>query len=305
MAERTENGLPRVLAIAWGMEVAPARGPRRELSHEAIVDAAIELADAQGLAGVTMAKVAEALGFTTMSLYRYVTSKDELIALMQDAVAREPAVLAVDAEDWRAGLSDFAAALHAVYATHPWMLDIPMSPVFVLMPNNMRFADAAYRAMRTLSVAPQVKQAALLCVTMLARVFGQFQRDLVRAAPDAGLEAEGLSALLEVVTRERFPDLAPVLASGGYTEDPSEEGNPLDDFALGLQLLLDGLAAQVHTHPAGPTSTTVAGAPSALDRAEHDLQAVTAQRKAAQARVKELEKGEREAQRTRDRARKG
>ena len=93
MVEVTEAGCRACSAIAWGMEVAPPRDRSGELSHEAIVDAAVELADAGGLGAVTMAKVAEALGFTTMSLYRYVSSKDELILLMQDAVLREPEVL--------------------------------------------------------------------------------------------------------------------------------------------------------------------------------------------------------------------
>src|SRR5699024_2885648 len=92
MADKTEHGIPRAVAIAWGMHEVPERGPRRGLSHERIVRAAIEIADADGLAAVTMQRVARALEFTTMSLYRYVASKDELLALMQDAATRPPPV---------------------------------------------------------------------------------------------------------------------------------------------------------------------------------------------------------------------
>ena len=79
MAEKSETGLPRAVMIAWGMEEAPQRGPSRGLSHEKIVAAGIDLADAEGLGAVTMQAVARSLGFTTMSLYRYVSSKDELL----------------------------------------------------------------------------------------------------------------------------------------------------------------------------------------------------------------------------------
>src|SRR5918998_4371679 len=196
------------------MDVAPSRGPKRELSHEAIVAAAIELADAGGLGAVTMAKVAEALGFTTMSLYRYVSSKDELIMLMQDAVLREPEVRPVDGEDWRTGLRDCAAILRRLYQRHPWLVDMPLSLVGVLMPNNLKFADAVYRAMRTLPADVAIKQTTLMTLSMFARVYGQLERDLRAAGEDAAMTSSAYAALAEVVTAERFPTLAPVFWSG-------------------------------------------------------------------------------------------
>lgn len=297
-----EGVVPRVLAVAWGMHEAPARGPRRELSHEAIVEAAIGLADAGGLAAVTMAKVAEAVGFTTMSLYRYVSSKSELIALMQDAVAREPEVLPVGSDDWRQGLRDFAAVQRSFHAAHPWILDVPMSLLNVLMPNNMKVADAAYRAMRTLPVGDDVKQSVLLSLTLFVRGYSQLERDTRDSAPDAQVSGATIAMLAEVVTLERFPDLAPVFLVGGYTGDPPGEGDALDDFDIGLTLFLDGLEAHVRAHPAPvppePEPATV------LARAERDLAVAAARRKDAQTRLKELERLEREAQRARDRARK-
>lgn len=303
MADRTEDEgvVPRVLAVAWGMHEAPARGPRRELSHEVIVEAAIGLADAGGLAAVTMAKVAEAVGFTTMSLYRYVSSKDELIALMQDAVAHEPEVVPVDARDWRQGLRDFAAVQRSLYADHPWILDVPLSLLNVLMPHNMKMADAAYRAMRTLPADDGLKQSVLLSLSMFVRSYGQLERDTRESAADVDISAATIGMLAEVVTVERFPDLAPVFLVGGYTGDPPGEGDAVDDFEVGMQLFLDGLEARVRAHPSSPPPGP--GPATALARAERDLASATALRKAAQARVKELERHERDLQRARDRAR--
>ncbi|HET9020905.1 MAG TPA: TetR/AcrR family transcriptional regulator [Ornithinibacter sp.] len=239
-----ETPLPRALGIAWGVETAPTRGPRRGLSHDAIVRSAIDLADAGGLGAVTMARVAEALGFTTMSLYRYVTSKEELVVLMQDAAATHPRELDVATDDWRQGLRDVAHLQLDVFARHPWILDVPLSVQGVLMPNAMRFADATYRAMRTLPADDALKQSVLLSLSMFVRVFGQLRRDL-GAAGTPDISPATITLLAQVVTPERYPDLAPVFRSGGYTGEDPGGGDGTDDFAVGLELFLDGLDAHV------------------------------------------------------------
>src|SRR6187401_87608 len=95
--------LPRGVALAWGVAANPQRGPKRELSIERIVDAAVEIADAEGLGAVSMSRVAASLGFTTMSLYRYVTSKDDLILLMQEGAVLPPVPDESIERGWRDG----------------------------------------------------------------------------------------------------------------------------------------------------------------------------------------------------------
>ena len=85
MTSESSPELPRAVALAWGVAANPQRGPKREMSVERIVDAAVELADAGGLGAVSMAAVASALGFTPMSLYRYVTAKDDLCCSCRSA----------------------------------------------------------------------------------------------------------------------------------------------------------------------------------------------------------------------------
>ena len=102
------NGLPRVVTIAWCLTDASARGPARRLSHAAITAAAIEVADDQGLGAVTMARVAQRLGFTTMALYRYVSTKAELLLLMADAAVALPD-LKVERGEGASGLRRWAA----------------------------------------------------------------------------------------------------------------------------------------------------------------------------------------------------
>ena len=82
MNSKFEGILPRGVALSWGLDKKPKRGPKRELSLKQIVDTAIVIADKDGLSAVSMNRVAASFGFTTMSLYRYVPSKDDLVLLM-------------------------------------------------------------------------------------------------------------------------------------------------------------------------------------------------------------------------------
>src|SRR5690606_6173183 len=120
----TEDGMPRTVAVAWGVAEFPQRGPKRELSHEGIVDAAIEIADAEGLDAVTMQRVAASFGFTTMALYRYIASKDELHRLMLDAALRAEDMAGIPHDDWRVGLQAWAEVLADCYRRHPWILQL-------------------------------------------------------------------------------------------------------------------------------------------------------------------------------------
>src|ERR1700709_285727 len=108
--EPQEVDLPRAVALAWGVAANPQRGPKRELSIERIVEVAVELADAQGLAAVSMSSVAAVLGFTTMSLYRYVSAKDDLILLMNEQGIGMPPLSIGEAAHWRDGLNRWSRA---------------------------------------------------------------------------------------------------------------------------------------------------------------------------------------------------
>ena len=77
-------GLPPVIELAWGLRERPGRGTRRGLSLERVVAAGIKVALTEGIGALSMARVAAELGAATMSLYRYVAAKDELLTLMVD-----------------------------------------------------------------------------------------------------------------------------------------------------------------------------------------------------------------------------
>lgn len=266
--------LPPRIALAWGVAERPDRTPKRELSIERIVDAAIEIADADGLGAVSMAKVAQSLGFTTMSLYRYVTSKDDLLLLMQEAALDVEYPPAHDPADWRPELREWAQFTMAVFASHPWFLDIPVTGA-PLTPNNLRGADSALRALRSTPLDDEEKMSVILLVSGYARNAARLQTDLARAVDAAGGDeavqggayAEALRGLVDGV---RFPYLRPLVEAGSY----AGEGQ-IDDTAWGLERVLDGLAVYVEARAAGapgagrePGTTAPAGAPD--DRSVDD-----------------------------------
>ena len=103
---REQVPLPPGLDLLWGRRERGKRGPRAGLSADAIVAAAIRIADAKGLEAVSMERVARKLGFTTMSLYRHVASKEELLQLMWNASALGAEDLVIEGDDWRLPAAD-------------------------------------------------------------------------------------------------------------------------------------------------------------------------------------------------------
>src|SRR5260370_18327146 len=134
--DRERVPLPRGLGLLWGRRGRGKRGPRPGLSAEAIVEAAIRVADAEGLEAVSMARVAHELGFTTMSLYRHVASKDELLQLMWNGSATGAESLVLEGEDWRSRIRMWSLIQREILDRHPWITQMPMAAP-PLGPNSM------------------------------------------------------------------------------------------------------------------------------------------------------------------------
>src|SRR5579863_3839259 len=125
---------PTALDLLWGTAQRPKRGPKPSLTLERIVAEAIEHADAEGLASVSMQRLSERLGCAKMALYRYVPGKAELEALMLDAAlgpAPDPAASGVDdaahgadEERWRTRLRAWAMTMFDRMRAHPWADEI-------------------------------------------------------------------------------------------------------------------------------------------------------------------------------------
>ncbi|OIA99576.1 TetR family transcriptional regulator [Paenibacillus sp. LC231] len=246
--------LPGGAALSWGLVKPPKRGPKREMSLTQIVQTAIDIADKEGLQAVSMNRIASALGFTAMSLYRYISSKDDLLLLMQDAVCDIP-IPPEDFADWRENMRIYVKSTMQVFRDHPWYGDIPIMGI-PITPNNLRFIDWGLRFMKDMPLNDYERMSLILLLSNYSRSSGMMQRDLDRAV-QAGSTPEQFSgqdytaALKQLVTPDRFPFLHPVVMSGVYTEENQEE-NPIgNDIDFGLERILDGIAhyLQAKTQP--------------------------------------------------------
>ncbi len=299
----TEPELPRAVALAWGVAANPQRGPKRELSIERIVDVAVALADAGGLAAVSMSAVASELGFTPMSLYRYVTAKDDLLVLMQERGLGLPPETVLEQEGWRARLREWADTLAEGYVEHPWMLDIAITGT-PMTPNNLAWLDTALEALADAPITENDKLAIVL--TLIAQVRWQAtvergQRGVAEAGsdPDA-LDVATERMLTQLVTAEELPSVRRALDARAF--DPVVGGDPL---AFGLERLLDGIEAYL---AAGIEPVEVPDADPLDEQAARDpkvKEAVKARRE-AEKQLREARKRERERLRdARERLRRG
>ena len=237
------KNLPVGAALSWGLVKPSKRGPKREMTIEQIVETAIGIADKDGIAAVSMNRVASALGFTAMSLYRYIPSKDDLLLLMQEAVCGIPISPEKENVDWREEMREYVKANIKVFRDHPWFGDIPIRGI-PITPNNLYFVDWMLRIMRNFPLVDYEKMSIVLLISNYARSVGLVHRDMDLAV-QSGSSPEEFSgsyygeALKHLVKPDQFPDLYPVVMSGVYTGE-NELDNPVgNDFDFGLERILD------------------------------------------------------------------
>jgi AcrR family transcriptional regulator len=236
----------RRLELLWGPGERASRGPKPALSIEQIVSSAIEIADREGLAALTMRRVADDVGFTTMALYRYVPSKDELIDLMIDA-AIGPPPSPDPGGDWASELQRWARADLAILRRHPWLLELVARAL--QGPNWFAWFEWALRSLSATGLTPSDMVAMVGLVDGHVRATAQVFLGLAKAAQRAGTPnawGSGFAAALErVIGDPRFPVLTHVAASGGFEKDHKDFAPSDNDFEFGLQRLLDGIEAYI------------------------------------------------------------
>ncbi|WP_410643315.1 TetR/AcrR family transcriptional regulator [Amycolatopsis sp. lyj-346] len=246
--EDTETGLPASFEMVWGVRDRPAKGPKRGLSLEQIVEAAIDVADAEGIGGVSMGRVARELGASAMSLYRYVAAKDELLALMIDGAFGRLDIAQPTEGTWRARLERWAEIELAAYRRFPWVLRIPITGA-PIMPNQLRFVEWGLQTLGGTGLAEQDKLSAVLLVTSFTRSFAMLSSDITAAFESgdpttARVMPQYGELIKKLTTRAEFPALHAVVDAGTFDDD--EEFDGLDyDFRFGLERVLDGIETLV------------------------------------------------------------
>ena len=230
--------IPRTLQVLWG---EGSQGRRTQaLSLDRIVDAAIAIADADGLAALSMARLAERLGSAPMSLYRHVSNKDELLVFMVDAAPGPPPEL--PAGGWRAALDAWAQALRALYYAHPWILQVTADRP-PLEPGQLAWLDRGLSSFAGTPLSERDRFESVMTVLNYVRGEAQIATILLRGGGEGADPLAAQQEYGELIARfvrpERFPSLAAASAAGIFaTEGP-------DSFQWGLSRILDGLASLV------------------------------------------------------------
>lgn len=247
-----DSDLQRSFDLLWGEHPPASRGPKPGLTLEQIARAGIAIADDQGLDAVSMRAIAERLGFTTMSLYRYVPSKNALLAvILETAMADALPRINDRSGPWRERLAHWARESRDIFRRHPWMQQVAI-PSALLGPTRIAWIEAGLDTVADLHLTPPDMLEAVLAVYAYVYGVARLNQDW-RDDPDTGWAAD--SWLMRRISQDgRFPHMQALLRSG-FMDEPATEA-PEDpyadtDFEFGLNCLLDGIAtrASASTRP--------------------------------------------------------
>jgi AcrR family transcriptional regulator len=239
---------PTTVELLWGTQQRPKRGPKPALSLEGIVAEAIALADAEGLANLSMQRLAERLGFTKMSLYRYVPGKEQLTALMVDsAMGAAPDIAAVQRdsteEPWRAGLRCWAETIFERYSAHPWSIALTTG-VRPFGPNEMGWMNAALIALDGTGLAGSEKLDTIVLVN--GHIRSLVQQVTAAGRDETAQQIAAQMAEMMAAAGDRYP-----LVTAAFAEESAATGvrpgasGPGDALSFGIDRILDGLGVLI------------------------------------------------------------
>ena len=238
--------------LLWDAQLRPSRGPKPALNREDVVQAAISIADADGLGALTMQAVAERLGFTTMALYRYFPNKDALIDASVDTAMGTPPKRDGASEGWRSEVKQWAYAKRAMLCSRPWLAELP----FVAAPhgpNWLSWHEAFLQTIVDTRLSPEDMMDMLSVVHGYVHGSSDTAISLARAISRGITIEEWAQAvgadLCRAINDPRFPNLSNILSSksGGISETsplPARGGRPRtmdESFDFGLERVLDGI----------------------------------------------------------------
>jgi AcrR family transcriptional regulator len=237
----------------WAVPEPADRKPR--YTREQIAAAAVRIADADGFDAVTMKRIADELGAGTMTLYYYVRTKADVVALMQDAILAD--ILIPDDDlpaDWRAAIAAVARRSRQVLIAHPWSLSSLNEAQFG--PGAMRHFEQSLAAMTGARLPATARLALIAAVddyvagNALHSVEALTRARIAREDPD--MVAAAIAYGLALAETENFPQLRALSGESAGLQDAEQAMPPMTEEALasqferGLQALLDGLAIHMN-----------------------------------------------------------
>ncbi|TDC76911.1 TetR/AcrR family transcriptional regulator [Actinomadura sp. 7K507] len=232
------------LKLLWGDRTRPPRGRPATLSLDRIVAAAVEVADeialSEGLEALSMRSIATQLGVGTMSLYRYVPGRSELLDLMLDHVIEIPEDEPDAEAGWRDVLTAEAHAEWRLCMDHPWYPYVDQSRP-LLGPNSMRGLDRVFRLLRPSGIDDRT-------LMMMFGVQSDFVDGLARSYLNERRAEHRTGVSSDEFWQAQVPTLEKALGSGDFPTMADLADNTFDFsyeqlFEFGLSRLHDGFAA--------------------------------------------------------------
>ena len=226
----TQQEADATIDLLWGRRVGPTRGPKPALTITRIAEAAVAVADTEGLEAVSMQRVAASLDFTKMSLYRYVAGKAELVATMTEYAVGEPPDLSRVKGGWRPRVERWSRLLSTSWDEHPWLPGVTVGPR-VIGPREIGWTESLVAALDDTPLTPAERMD-------VASVISGHLRN-TQAIDVAGSQPWHHARQAAVVREhaEQFPSLAEV------TRHRARSPRQTRDF--GLQCLLDGIELRI------------------------------------------------------------
>jgi len=244
----------RSIDLLWGVAEPGRRGPKPRYSANQVVDAAVAVADAEGLQAISVRRIAQELGVSPMSIYTYVPSKAELVGLMFDMVLGETATQEPAVDDWREALTFIACERWRLTERHPWMLDLalhrpPLGPNLVARHEvALRILDATGLDDLTKDLVIDVLHNFLVGALLEAREAREAER--VSGLTDEQWFAMAEPALTAQLDPEKFPHVLR-LGEAWRAADKAKVADPVWRFKFGLGLVLDGIGALIQARAGG------------------------------------------------------
>ncbi|GAA4941445.1 TetR/AcrR family transcriptional regulator [Actinoplanes utahensis] len=159
----------------WNRPERGSRGPQATHTRAEIVTAAMAIADADGLAAVSMRAVAAALGTGAGTLYRYLSSRDDLLDLMTDAAIAELRPYPEPGPDWLDSLLDLARAQLGLFRRHPWLVQL-LPRASGIGPEGLGWFDHCLAVLEPVRCGTGAKFETLAMMTGVVTLFAQRER---------------------------------------------------------------------------------------------------------------------------------
>lgn len=249
MSGQRSEAAPAVSPSIWERIAQTHAAHRPVLTHAAIAEAALRIADTDGIAAVSMRRLAEELGVSAMTCYRYVSGKDDVLALMLDTV-RAGVLLEDPHGDWRAVLRASAMRFRSVILRHPWMTDLPGRILFAPTPAFLAVTEQNLAALDGLGLAADQTATIAAAVTAYTRAstHDEITRSQLRTPEGWTSERDAKDAnaarLNWLLDAGNYPTYERYVRATAPREDDQTR------FEFGLDCLLDGIAARIARAPA-------------------------------------------------------